>query len=491
MEASCQTCRDLPRVRCYCKEIEQLFCFSCLSSHLTQSGLRHVVKEIQEKKVSSCSTCKKPFDFVCICQDSKTLLCHSCILPHMTSNPTIPHSIEPNIVDSLTEEPNDLKKFIERKKIIEALVIQARKNLVTVHKFEESVKKAKENIQRALDEAVNNCFEKANRVKDSIERLISELESKKFTKGGNDDEFIKKCTLENLPLKAKDFKYLISHVQDDQVCAILSSFADLKIVKDPFKKIPTIYFVNNKSQEILFSDAASLQFNKVQFPTGLVLKELGCWCEIAAGCIFYCGGKKQAIYSAECFEIDLVDNTFRTMSSMKEPRGSPAIIKVDCFVYIFGGYQGKISLKSCEKFDIINNRWLDIGEMAYPRSGITASLLDGKIFLVGDNKSIECFDTVSEEFALLTLKLPIFCNYSISFVTGKRFIVFQKDKLLDGYIEMDEIKSVKSIPTGNWWSNFNPVLYDKKLIFSRYDEGSIWTFDTERNELKKIIKLVT
>lgn len=406
----------------------------------------------------------------------------------MTSNPTIPHSIEPNIVDSLTEEPNDLKKFIEKKKVIEALIIEAKKNLITVQKFEESVRKAREKIQKALEDAVNNCFEKANKARESIERLISELESKKFTKGVNEDDLIKRCTAENLTLIAKDFKYLISHVKDDQICSLLSSFADLKTVKDPFKSIPTVYYINNKTQEILFSDSATLQFSKVQFPLGLKLKDLGCWCEIAAGCILYCGGQKQSVCSSECFEIDIVDNSFKALSPMKEPRVFPAIIKLKNFVYVFGGYQGKISLKSCEKFDIISNRWLDVGEMTYPRSGITASVFDNKIFLAGDNKVIECFDTVSEEFVQLGLKLPLFFNHSTSFVTDKRFLVFQKDKFLDGYIEMEELKSVKSIPTGNWWSQFSPVYYDRKLIFARYDEGSLWAFDTEKNDLKKVIK---
>lgn len=406
----------------------------------------------------------------------------------MTSNPTIPHSIEPNIVDSLTEEPNDLKKFIEKKKIIETLIVEARKNLVTVQRFEENVKKAKEKILKALEDAVNNCFEKANKARESIERLICELESKKFTKGGSEDDLIKRCTADNLPLIAKDFKYLISHVKDDQICSLLSNFADLKTVKDPFKSIPTIYYINNKTQEIFFSDSASLQFSKVQFPLGLKLKDLGCWCEIGAGSILYCGGQKQSVCSAECFEIDIVDNSFKTLSSMKEARVFQAIIRLKNFVYVFGGYQGKISLKSCEKFDIINNRWSDVGEMAYPRSGITTSIFDNKIFLAGDNKNIECFDTVSEEFVLLGLKLPSFFNHSIAYVTEKRFLLFQKDKFLDGYIEMDVLKNVKSIPTGNWWSQFSPVYYDKKLIFARYDEGSLWTFDTEKNDLKKIIK---
>lgn len=486
MESTCLNCHEPPRVRCFCKESDQIFCLNCLPSHLSQPGVRHIIKEYQEKKNPQCSECKRPSDLLCLYENSKSLLCHTCLIPFMSKRPLLSYSIEPLVVDSLTEDPNDLKRFQSRKKIIDTLIESAKENLRTIDNFELSVEKARVNIERALKEAVSKSKEKANKARENIEKLISDLESKKFLK--DDHEIIRKCLSEDLNLVSKDFKFMISQVKDDQVCNLLSSFAELVVIKDPFKSIPTIYHLNLKSQEISFADSSSLQFNKVSFPAGLQLKELGSWCEIAAGSLFYCGGRVQSSCTKECYEIDLVKNCFKSLRPMSEERCLPGIIKLAGFIYVFGGYQGKISLKSAEKYNIIDNTWTDIGEMPCPRSGFTLSANENQIFLVGDNKEIQFYDINTQEFGTLPLKLHISFSHSTAFVYNKRVLVFQKDKLCEGSTEMNETKNSKTIPTGNWWSQFPPVLHEKKIIFNKYDDNTIWAFDLEKNEIKKVIK---
>jgi HEPN domain-containing protein len=409
-----------------------------------------------------------------------------CLVPHISKKPELPHSIEPLVVDSLTEDANDLKKFIEKKKIIETLIQSAKENLQTIDSFEASVEKARQNIEKALKESFLKCKEKARLARENIEKLINDLETRKFVKG--DDEILNRCFNEDLALVSKDFKFILSQVKDDQVVQILDSFANLVVVKDPFKSIPTIYHINPKSHEIFFADSASLQFNKVPFPAGLHLKELGAWCEVSAGNLIYCGGSVQASCSKETYEIDLIKNCYKSLKPMNEERCLPAVIKKGKFVYVFGGYQGKISLKSAEKYDIVENSWTDIGEMAHPRSAFTASSTENQIFLVGDHRDIEFFDVSRGEFGILSLKLQVNFKYSTSFVCNKRVIVFQKDKLCEGGTDMTETKNSKNIPTGNWWSQFSPVLFEKKLIFGKYDDCSLWSFDLEKNEIKKVMK---
>jgi hypothetical protein len=145
-------------------------------------------------------------------------------------------------------------------------------------------------------------------------------------------------------------------------------------------------------------------------------------------------------------------------------------------------------LKSCEKFDLVEKKWESIGEMLNSRSAITVTVNDDKIYIAGDSKNIEIFDPKTNTFAVLNLKLESIVNFTTSVAIKKKLLLFQKDKCIEIYIDRDEFKVLKNIPVGNWWSQFSPIVYDTKIYFSRYDENSLWQFDTESSALKKIIK---
>ena len=154
MESQCATCSSAARVRCFCKESEQIFCVSCLEQHLATRGVRHIIKEISERKDPQCSTCKQSMELVCLCQGSKTRLCHNCLIPHMLLSPSQVHSIEPLLVDSLIEDPQDLSRYLEKKKTVDFLVSEARNNFQVLDKYREKVLAAKEAIIASLEKTV-------------------------------------------------------------------------------------------------------------------------------------------------------------------------------------------------------------------------------------------------------------------------------------------------------------------------------------------------
>ena len=116
MEPICSNCSEPGKVKCYCKDPEQILCISCLEKHIIIPGLRHITKEITDRKEPSCSLCKQNMEIICLCQDKKTRLCHNCLLPHMSSNPSIGHSIEPGLVDTFLDDQEDVFKFLNKKK---------------------------------------------------------------------------------------------------------------------------------------------------------------------------------------------------------------------------------------------------------------------------------------------------------------------------------------------------------------------------------------
>ena len=203
----------------------------------------------------------------------------------------------------------------------------------------------------------------------------------------------------------------------------------------------------------------------------------------------YCGGMENSVSTAECFQVDLVDSMFKKLPDMMEPRCYPCVIANRGLVYVFGGFQGKISLKSCEKYDIVLRKWTKIGEMTNCRSGFCTSVVDNKIYIAGDSKTIEVFDVATEAFQLLNVKLESSKNFITIFApANNKLILLQKDKSIEANLDTDAVKILKSVPSGDWWSQFSPVTYKKTAFFSRYDENSLWRIDYDTGDVKKIIK---
>lgn len=490
MEPQCLNCKQTALVKCFCKEPEQMFCLDCLGNHVTIPGVRHITKEITRRTNSQCS-CKQAMEVICLCQDSKTRLCHNCLLPHMASNPALHHSIEPAVADSLTEDAEDLKKFISKKKIIDALIKETRLNLSTLNKHKQDILKSKDSIVEALEDTIKKALDNVKVLEDKIESVISLLESRKFASSPNNDwvdEIINKCRLSETEIVSKEMKYIISNVNKDIVLNSIKNFIDIVILKEPMAERPNIYYIKPKLKEIVSTDPVNLQLNKIPFPAGLQLKDQGSWCEISSGRIFYCGGHENPNGTKDAFIIDLIDSDFISVNKMIDSRVFHALVRHNSQIFVFGGYQGKISIKNCEKFDLVKNTWTSIGEMNNPRSGFTVSLLQDKIYIAGDSKSIEVFDVLTGIFELIEPKLEFSENYSITVYSKNKLLILQKDKLFEANTSNSEVKALKGLPSGDWWSPFTPVAYQNKFYFARQTENSLFQLDADSFDVRKLVK---
>ena len=170
---------DFSQLFILCKQASRQFS----SGEITIRKFKLGLLVIDEKELS----CKQQMEMICLCQDAKTRLCHNCLITHLATNPNITHSIEPSIADSLTDDPQDMQKYLERKKIIDYLVVEASSNFSVLEKYKEKVYKAKELILECLEKTVEEAIKKADQIKEDVEKIISYLEGKKFTQNSNDD----------------------------------------------------------------------------------------------------------------------------------------------------------------------------------------------------------------------------------------------------------------------------------------------------------------
>jgi N-acetylneuraminic acid mutarotase len=67
---------------------------------------------------------------------------------------------------------------------------------------------------------------------------------------------------------------------------------------------------------------------------------------------------------------------------------------VDNFLYVIGGWNGKI-LSSCERYDISKNSWSSIPDLSCARSKAGVASMEGQIFAIGGHcgkNTVEAFD---------------------------------------------------------------------------------------------------
>ena len=114
---------------------------------------------------------------------------------------------------------------------------------------------------------------------------------------------------------------------------------------------------------------------------------------VVDGKIYVIGGSAAGRKQRRLDSVDVYDpatDTWTKAKSMNHARGVPAVSVVNGKVYVMGGmgwpqipnHPGPF-LSSAEVFDPKNNWWTEVAEMPTPKALHTASVIDGKIYVIG------------------------------------------------------------------------------------------------------------
>ena len=114
---------------------------------------------------------------------------------------------------------------------------------------------------------------------------------------------------------------------------------------------------------------------------------------IVDGKIYIIGGVAANRKQGRLDSVDIYDpatDTWTEAKSMNHARGGASVSVVDGMIYVMGGvgwpqipnHPGPF-LSSVEMFDPKNNQWTEITDMPAPKAGHAASVIDGKIYVIG------------------------------------------------------------------------------------------------------------
>jgi N-acetylneuraminic acid mutarotase len=122
------------------------------------------------------------------------------------------------------------------------------------------------------------------------------------------------------------------------------------------------------------------------------------------GKIYAIGGgvARRGPYFSIVEEYDPITDKWTRKADMPTARAGLSTSVVDGRIYAIGGthqcngVNDFTALSTVEEYDPVTDRWARKADMPGPRVGVTAEVLDGKIYVIGGGHRLETFTTVEE-----------------------------------------------------------------------------------------------
>lgn len=131
---------------------------------------------------------------------------------------------------------------------------------------------------------------------------------------------------------------------------------------------------------------------------------------VLGGLMYVIGGFNGSLRVRSVEVYDLLRNTWHSGPNMECRRATLGVAVLNGLIYAVGGFDGTVGLNSAEVLDIWSGSWRPIPSMTYQRSSVGVGALDGKLYAVGGYdgtvrrclSSVECYDPVSDSWSLVS-----------------------------------------------------------------------------------------
>ncbi|KAH8864067.1 Kelch-like protein 2 [Schistosoma japonicum] len=174
---------------------------------------------------------------------------------------------------------------------------------------------------------------------------------------------------------------------------------------------------------------------------------------VLGGLIYVVGGFNGALRVRSVEVYDPLRNTWHSGPNMECRRATLGVAVLNGLIYAVGGFDGTVGLSSAEVLDIWSGCWRPISSMACQRSSVGAGALNGKLFAVGGYdgtvrrclSSVECYDPVTNSWSMISEMTCRRSGPSVCELNNRLYAVGGHD----GPIVQNSAE-VFSPETGNW-----------------------------------------
>ncbi|OMJ87440.1 hypothetical protein SteCoe_10858 [Stentor coeruleus] len=208
------------------------------------------------------------------------------------------------------------------------------------------------------------------------------------------------------------------------------------------------------------------------------------WCFTNEGSLILTGGIAPSARKQTLIIDHLSGYTFVAVS-MYIGRYHHAAVCVGSFLYVMGGANGT-ALKECEKYNILTNSWTKVGNLNVAREFLAACVHRGRIYVAGGENadSIETYNTVSNRFSLLRVRLPSICRAFMVSVDDE-ILIFHKKKLIGFDSAKTSCVEYCDLPEDHWWTPANHIVSSKSVYFIK--KGTVFRMDLGEMQLHSLV----
>ena len=362
----------------------------------------------------------------------------------------------------------------------------------------ELISKKVEFVEVGFDNVLKKVVKLLVKVNDS--KSISEEESPELTmmKTQNSDSaeepesfsrlrFSVNNSLENPRFSTRYERISYNSPPEKRKTAIIQSTSSLLSKRSLFKDLPkSLIWIDKISECLSTYNVETNETRTVFLPNKSQELEGSVWCLTSDGNLILTGGVSLSS-RRQTLVIDNLTGTTFSACLMHNGRYHHTMVRVGNFLYAIGGSNGS-ALKDCEKYSIMTDTWQKVGNLNVAREFCSACVHRGRIYVSGGDlaDSIEAYNTVSNKFSLLRMRLPSVGRTLMASIDDQ-MIIFQNLKVLLFDSSKMSYLELSSLSEDNWYSPCNPLVFQKQLMFIK--KSSVYCFDLKTNEIKTLIAL--
>ena len=252
------------------------------------------------------------------------------------------------------------------------------------------------------------------------------------------------------------------------------------------KFLSSLVWVDNANECILSYCIPSGEISNVFLPNQDQKSAGGVWCLTNEDLLIVTGGNSPATRRQTLTIDPLTGRTF-VGNLMHVGRYHHAAVFVGQFLYVMGGSNG-VPIKECEKYNISTNTWQKAGNLNVAREYLAACMHRGRIYVAGGEgaDSIETYNTVSNKFSLLRVRLP---GVSQTFMASvdDQILIFHKKKVISFDSSKMSCVDFCDLNEENWWTPANHIVTEKTVFFIK--QGNVMKFDIDKVQINSLANL--
>ena len=184
------------------------------------------------------------------------------------------------------------------------------------------------------------------------------------------------------------------------------------------------------------------------------------------------------------FIYNLQTKDFKRGPSMAHGRYNHTQTSTGNFLYVLGGCKKEGPIKDCEKLNLITNKWNKAGQMLIARESPASCVHKGRIYVAGGTglNSIEAYNTVSEKFSLIRVRLPL-PGRCCMFSNNESVLLFQESKVLSLQVSSMSVEEVSRTQQRDWWTPTDCVFKDALYFVHGFE---VFRYDLESCVIEEV-----